>query len=58
MTSQQKDSRIPSAASAWTEETLTFLNAKYKREVCTNFSFPGLVISPELQDSNSIVDES
>ena len=58
MTSQQEDSRIPSAASAWTEETLTHLNAKYVKKACTEFSFPNLGISAELENGVSIFDES
>jgi len=53
MTSKPEDSRIPSAASAWTKETLAFLNAEYSRKVCTTFSFPGLAISTKLQESKS-----
>ena len=50
MTSQHVDSRIPAAASAWTQETLTYLNAKYVKKVCTDFTFDDLGISAELNN--------
>lgn len=52
MTSQalEEDSRIPSAASDWTKETLIHLNAEYRMNVCTEFTFPNLVISADLEN--------
>ena len=57
MTSQPEDSRIPAAASAWTEETLTHLNVKYVKNVCTDFSFPDLGIPTDLENGVSIFDK-
>ena len=49
MTSQQSDSRIPEAASAWTKDTLVYLNAVYVQEICTNFTFDKLRIPAGLE---------
>ena len=45
---------IPTAASAWTEETLDHLNTKYVKNACTEFSFPNLGISKELENGESL----
>jgi hypothetical protein len=54
MTSQQSDSRIPEAESAWTEETLKHLNASYVKKTCTDFTFPILRIPAELNNGESL----
>jgi hypothetical protein len=48
------DSRIPEAASAWTKETLLHLNAFYVKETCTDFTFPNVYISAELENGESL----
>lgn len=47
---QADDSAIPTAASAWTKETLDLLNAKYESRMVTDFTFNGLVVPDDLQN--------
>ena len=57
MNSKQGDSRIPEAASAWTKETLAYLNAFYEKGISTDFTFEKLEISPELENGHSLFNE-
>lgn len=55
---QQTDSRIPDAASAWTKDTLSHLNARYVKETCSDFTFDKLGISSELENGKPLFDEN
>lgn len=46
---QADASEIPTAASAWTKNTLDLLNAKYESRSVTDFTFNGLVLPDELR---------
>lgn len=53
MTPQQatNDTRIPTAASDWTKDTLDRLNAQYDRRSVTDFEFRGLNLPAQIHQS-------